>query len=213
MSEVTVFGAPRSTYVRTVRMTLDEKGVAYRLEPINPRDPGYRNSRHPFGKMTAFQHDDVKLYETSAIAHYVNDVFPGDSLVPSDPLARSLMHQWNSSVVDYIYPSMVRNYVLQYIFPSGPNGSPDREKIDKAMVENRRHLELIGETLKKSPHLAGDGLSLADLLLVPIIFILSNMPEGKEAVSAVPSVQAWQQKLTERPSFRNTMPPPPAKAS
>ena len=213
MSEVTVFGAPQSTYVRTVRMTLEEKGVTYQLEPINPRDPGYRESRHPFGKMPAFQHDDVKLYETSAIAHYVNDVFPGNSLVPSNPVARSQMHQWNSSVIDYIYPSMVRNYVLEYIFPSGSDGSPDRNKIDKAMEENRRQLGLIDRTLQKYPHLAGDEISLADLFLVPIIFVLSHMPEGKEAVSAVPSVQAWQQKLADRASFRNTMPPLPAKAS
>ena len=35
--------------------------------------------RHPFGRVPALQHDDFMLYETSAIAAYVDDVFPGRS--------------------------------------------------------------------------------------------------------------------------------------
>ena len=79
MSEVIVFGYPQNTYVRTVRMSLEEKGIPYALEPIDLKAPEYRK-RHPFAKMPAFQHGNVKLYETSAITRYIDEVFDGASL-------------------------------------------------------------------------------------------------------------------------------------
>ena len=36
MAQVTIYGFPLSTYVRTVRMICDEKGVSYDLEPLFP---------------------------------------------------------------------------------------------------------------------------------------------------------------------------------
>ncbi len=35
MNDVIVFGYPQSTYVRTVRMSLEEKGIPYALEPVD----------------------------------------------------------------------------------------------------------------------------------------------------------------------------------
>ena len=37
MSEVTVYGAPYSTYVRAVRLALEEKGVPYDLVEVGIR--------------------------------------------------------------------------------------------------------------------------------------------------------------------------------
>ena len=123
------------------------------------------------------------------------------------------MNQWISSVIDYIYPAMIRNYVLEYVFPSGSDGNPDRQKIDAAMEDVRRFLGIIDETLSGNQYLAGDELSLADFFLAPIIFYVSNMQEGKEAVGDAPSVQAWHQRIANRSSYQATFPPPPAKAS
>ena len=39
---------------------------------------------HPFGRVPALQHDDFVLYETNAIAAYIDDVFPGPKLTPAD---------------------------------------------------------------------------------------------------------------------------------
>ena len=38
MADPIIFGFPVSTYVRTARTVLEEKGVAYRLEPLPPHD-------------------------------------------------------------------------------------------------------------------------------------------------------------------------------
>jgi glutathione S-transferase len=57
MSEVTVFGAGYSVYVRGVCLTLREKGVAYRIEDVDVFGaagvPVGHLPRHPFGKLPA----------------------------------------------------------------------------------------------------------------------------------------------------------------
>jgi len=57
----TVFGAPYSVYVRSVRLTLEEKAVDYDLVPVDifaaGGPPREQVARHPFGKIPAFEHD------------------------------------------------------------------------------------------------------------------------------------------------------------
>ncbi|CAN0623120.1 protein of unknown function [Burkholderia multivorans] len=50
---VSVFGDSRSTYVRTVRMALEEKGVAYTLQALPPHSPEVL-AHNPFGRIPAF---------------------------------------------------------------------------------------------------------------------------------------------------------------
>ena len=46
MSEVILHGVSPSSYVRTCRMALDEKGVAYTQDPVMPQSPE-QVARHP----------------------------------------------------------------------------------------------------------------------------------------------------------------------
>ena len=53
-----VHGPGYSTYVRSTRMTLEEKGVAYDLQEFDFMQgmPEEHLARHPFGKVPAFEH-------------------------------------------------------------------------------------------------------------------------------------------------------------
>ena len=87
MPDFTLWGFDASTYVRTVKMVLAEKGFTqFDQVPLNvlagePRTPEHLE-RHPFGKVPVLDHDGMRILETSAIARYLNDVLPGRSLVP-----------------------------------------------------------------------------------------------------------------------------------
>ena len=56
MSEVILHGVAPSSYVRTCRLALDEKGVAYTLDPAMPQTPE-QLAHHPWGKIPALTHD------------------------------------------------------------------------------------------------------------------------------------------------------------
>ena len=83
-----VYGADYSVYVRIVRLALEEKGVAYDLVPVDAFAEGGPGEdylrRHPFGRIPAFEHDGFSLYETGAIARYVDEAFEGPRLQPAE---------------------------------------------------------------------------------------------------------------------------------
>ncbi|MGH6691405.1 MAG: glutathione S-transferase N-terminal domain-containing protein, partial [Gammaproteobacteria bacterium] len=81
MPKPIVYGPAYSTYTRTVRLALEEKGVDHDLVEVDliagATKAAEHLARHPFGKVPAFEHDGFALYETDAITRYVNEVFPG----------------------------------------------------------------------------------------------------------------------------------------
>src|SRR6478672_13208469 len=98
MSEMPVlYGADYSVYVRIARMCLEEKGVDYRLYPVDVSSeegpPAWYLGRQPFGRIPAFEHCDLTLYETSAIARYIDEAFEGPLLQPTGVVQRARCNQ------------------------------------------------------------------------------------------------------------------------
>ena len=77
---VKLYGAAWSVYVRIVRLALEEKQVRYDLVEVDvfaeTGVPQEHLTRHPFGRIPAFEHGDFQLYETGAIVRYIDDAFP-----------------------------------------------------------------------------------------------------------------------------------------
>ena len=87
MSDFILWGFDGSTYVRTVKMLLSEKGVTgFTQVPVNVLEGEPKSDehlvRHPFGKVPVLDHDGMRILETAAITRYLNDVLPGKSESP-----------------------------------------------------------------------------------------------------------------------------------
>jgi glutathione S-transferase len=205
MADLTLYGAAFSSYVWTTRMALEEKGVSFDYQPLPPHDKELM-AVNPFGKVPGFRHGDVTLFETAAITRYVDEVFDGPALVPSDPVQRALVTQWISAVNDYIYDAMIRRYVLQYVMPRTADGKPDRGVIDGALKRMRRQVEVLDAAYGGRPFVVGGSLTLADLFLAPILAYVWDQPEGKELLDGCPNIVAAWPSMTSRPSFQHTDP-------
>jgi len=208
MAEVKIFGFPQSTYVRTARMICEEKGVAYDLDPIEFGSEAHL-AVHPFGKMPGFRHGELTLYETAAIGAYVDECFDGPALRPRDAAERAHMVQWISATNDYGYQALIRGLVIpRFVLPSRG------ETLDEAAIKENipaveRFLGVADTALQANDYLAGDSLSIADLMLVPCVFYVSMTPEGKALMPKYEGVTAWLERVMARPSFGATMPPAP----
>jgi len=205
----TIYGTEMSTYVRSVRMAFEEKGAPYTVHDVSvvkgeQKHPPHL-ARNPFGTVPAFEHDGFKLYETSPILRYVDQVFPGAALTPDDPKQRARMNQI-ISIVDYHgYPSLIGQIVVQRVFtvllPNGTDENVIRAGIPKAEL----CLQEIARIQGGDPFLAGGRVSLADLYLVPILFYFKMTPE-KEMMAKHKGLEAWWTTMSERPSFQKTVP-------
>ncbi len=209
MSTVTIHGPVQSTYVRTARMVCEEKGVPYELAPLALGSAEHL-ALHPFGRVPVLTHGDVKIYETSAIARYVDEVFPGPSLIPGSPVERARMETWISQINSYMYDDIIRNYVFVYFFPKTADGKPDRAKVEAALPNLKRDFGLVDKAVGESEWLAGGTLSLADLFLCPILFYAAQLPEARELMGNCKNMQRAGAATMSRPSFTKTAPPAPA---
>lgn len=201
-----LLGDARSTYTRTARMGLAEKGVAYTMQACGPHSPEVL-AVTPFGRIPVLHDGDLRLFETSAILRYVDESFDGPSLLPGNAADRARCEQWVSATNAYFYDTMSRRYVLQYFFPRGEGGQPDRGVIDSALKEMPAQLAALDRACERSPFLAGNSVSMADLFVAPILAYVERMPEGKALLAAAPHLMRSQGRVRERASFASTQPP------
>ena len=129
MSEVTLFGFPRSTYVQIAGLVLTHKDVPYRFLDLESEMGGPSHlALHPFDRVPILRHGDFTLYETAAITSYVDEAFDGRKLTPEEPQKRARMNQWISAINGYYYPYMIYHVSHERnVFPQ--LGIPSDEKV------------------------------------------------------------------------------------
>jgi glutathione S-transferase len=108
MGDPIVCGFPQKAHINIVRLILTHKDVVYSfhdLEPVMGRREHL--ALHPFNRVPILKHDDLMVYETSAIASYVDEAFGGpqvDAAGCSRPGTHEPMDQRGNS---YYYPYMI----------------------------------------------------------------------------------------------------------
>ncbi len=201
MTQLVLIGPAASSYVRTARMTALEKGVPHALEPIELRSDAH-GKLHPWHRVPILRHGDVALYETSAIARYLDDVGTGASLVPRTAAARGVMEQWISTVHCYLYASLIEGYALKYVLPKLRGQAPDLDAIRAGVPNLERDLARLDAAYAHGGWIAGDALSLADLFVAPIVQTISMFPEGRAALAQTQHVSRAYEQLASRASFK-----------
>jgi glutathione S-transferase len=210
MAKPVIHGPAYSTYARTCRLALEEKGVDYDLVEVDilsgANQAPEHLARHPFGKVPAFEHDGLELYETDAITRYVNDAFPGTDLVPADAAGRARMAQAINIIGSYAYPAMILQIFVQRAVVPMKGGTADEGAIAAAMPQAETCVAALEKLIDGNAYLAGDRLSLADLLLIPVYDYFAQIPEGQKTLAKGPNLQRWWDTVRTRPSVQKTRP-------
>ena len=189
-------------------MVLAEKGITgFNQVQLNvlkgePKTPEHME-RHPFGKVPVLDHDGMRILETSAIARYLNDVFPNKSLVPSTPKDRARMDMIIGMINSYGYGALLGGVVAYHLFPDFVGGKNDALRKD-GLKNGRKMIDFAMKTKGSSPFIAGE-LSLADLYLAPIVFYVSLIPD-KEALFDIEGFVEWWSKMQALQSYKDTQP-------
>ena len=139
---ITLYGFDGSTYVRTVRMLLAEKGAQYDQVPVHvlkgePRQPEHL-ARHPFGKVPVVDHDGFRILETSAIAPYLDEVLPGPSFMPDNAKDRARMRMAIGIIDSYGYDALV-GVAGYHLFPDFIGGRWEQHPSVRAAQQRVLH--------------------------------------------------------------------------
>ena len=206
MADFVVHGVPGSPYVRAALLVLEEKGADYRLAALQlgtlKQEPHL--SRHPFGRIPAFEHDGWMLYETQAILRYVDAVVPEPRLQPADPRAAARMNQVMGITDWYVMPQISRTITLNRVVAPRFGRPVNEEAVTVAIPDARHCIGELARLLDGHDWMAGAALSLADLQLAPHLSMFAQAREGAEILAAHPKLKGWLARIGARRSMQAT---------
>lgn len=176
---------------------LDYALVRYDRRSDNRMAPPAYQALHPLGTAPIITDGDLVLGESGAICEYV---------IHTHGNGRLARHPGDADYADYLYwfhfangslqPLLLRMMSIDRLDPAG--ASP------VAVMANARlqHiLSLVGSRLARSPFLAGDELTAADIMTV---FSLTTMRLFRPYERS-PSITAYLQRITARPAYLQAM--------
>jgi glutathione S-transferase len=159
---ITVFGEGRG--IRVVWL-LEEMGLAYRLRPVDllagvENDPEFL-AINPGGFIPAIQDGEVVMVESIAIMEYLMARYGPTPLAPGPqdaafPAYQQFLHLGEAGLAASIYfVGGARNFA--------PKAESQNWSASQALEQFESRLRLVTRQLARSPYLAGDAFTAADI--------------------------------------------------
>jgi len=155
-----------------------------------------------------FEHGDFMLYETQAILRYVDAEFLAPPLQPKDHRSAARMNQIIGINDWHFFPKVAAVIVFRHIVGPALLGiATDDAAVEAAMPPMARTcIAELDRLLDTQLFLAGDTLSIADLILAPQLDFLAETPEGKSLLVDT-ALRRWLDRMNERPGMQATRRP------
>ncbi|GIL41245.1 glutathione S-transferase family protein [Roseiterribacter gracilis] len=201
-----VYGIPGSPYVRKVLLGLEEKNLPWRLAALGfgeHKQPAHL-ARHPFGRMPVVDHGETRLYEAQAILRYLDRIAPTPALTPTDPVQEARMNQI-CGIVDWYVIHDISSPISFARVVAPKFGLPvDEARVQAAIPRAEICMGELSRLLGSQIFLAGDALSLADLMLAPHLDVFVATDEAQPMFARHPNLRAWLGRMQARPSMQAT---------
>ncbi len=200
-----ILGVQFSSFTRAVQLCCEEIGLKYHLgTQLEGEDYGLRTAAlatlNPFAKVPVLLDQGRALYETQSICRYLDNAYNQGRLQPNNEWQKAQVDQWCAAITAYVDKAIVRNYLLEFLFPKGENGSVRQDVAAAAMPEIIKIVGILEQQLGEREFLVGDNFTLADVMLAPIVNYLVVAPQNSDLVSASSSVRRYAARMSARPA-------------
>jgi len=187
---------------RALRVQLIEKGLEFELKTIAPweRHPDFL-SLNPAGDVPVLVHDGIVVAGAYPCMEYLEEVHPDPALIGGSVVhkaeIRRLIHWFLCKFQDEVTQPIVGEKLIKRV--SGL-GAPNSKLISAGRINIHTHLEYISWLMDRRDWLAGDTMTLADIIAAAQISVVDFA--GEMPWSRHPDVKDWYVRIKSRPSFR-----------
>jgi len=191
----------RRAMATALQLGVDVEVVTVNLMKGEHRTPEFL-AINPNGKVPALVDGELRLWESTAIMHYLAMKTPGQTLLPEDPAARADVLRWQAWDLTTFSPTTAP-VVYERVFTPMMGGTPDEERIATLLTGFRKAATLLEAHLQGRQWLVGDGLTLADFSVGAVLTyaIAAQLP-----LAEFPAIEAWRARLERVPAWAETMP-------
>jgi glutathione S-transferase len=199
---ITLYDAVPSSNSDRTKIALHEKGLPYDrvtlvLANKEQKRPEFLKL-NPYGKVPVINDAGKILFESCIINEYLDEQYPNPPLMPKDPYLRGR----GRVLVDYGL-----NYIHEPYWSLRGEMLKKASERDAAVVEEKRQalrhlLQYLEEALGDKPYFLGEP-SLTDIDLLPRFLRMESY--GAIPTPALPRLNAWLQRMKERPSVKSIL--------
>ncbi|MFT5485120.1 MAG: glutathione S-transferase [Paracoccaceae bacterium] len=201
----------------SVMLALEVKGISYtprRLDNAKreQKSPDYLKI-NPRGQVPVLIDEATSVCETLAVLSYLDAAHPEPPLFGNDPAETGRIWQAICECEGNLRDTV--GEISRPLFRG--KGKELAEQIVAAAAKVRDELSLVEASLSKSPWIAGDNLSAADLVVYPVIMQLVRAAarEGEAELELAiypladnfPRTDAWCREMSKLPGYENAYPP------
>jgi glutathione S-transferase len=199
-----LIGSLASPYVRKVRVVLAEKKLDYDYELENVWSPDTKISQsNPLGKVPCLMMDDGSpMYDSRVIAEYLDTLTPVCKLLPPNGRDRANVKVWEA-LADGVLDAAV---LVRLEKTLRPPEQQSEEWIARQMAKVSAGLAVMSQDLGESPFCRGTYYTLADVAVGCTLGWLAFRFPDIDWRGDYPNLARLFDKLSERPSFRDTVP-------
>jgi len=190
-----LLGRATSGNVQKVMFLLEELGVPYERQDYGRQFENTTTADYlamtPTAKVPTLKDGSVSIWESHSILRYVAAKEKAAGLYPADLAARSQVDRW----MDWTLAS------LNPVFLAGFRDAkkPEAERAPDTSKNLAAELKILDGQLSKTPWIAGDTMSIADIALGPVVRRCVAFPFG---LPPTPGIAAWLERLNAKASFR-----------
>ena len=200
---IKLWGRLNSANVQKAVWALEELALPYEHIPAGGSfggldTPEYR-AMNPNGLVPVLRDGDLTLWESHAIVRYLSAQYGSGLLYPTDPVERALADQWTDWTATTFQPAWIAVF---WDLVRTPKAQQDAAKIERGIVATVRCLSMMDQRLEVVPYLGGAEFTYADIVAGAAMYRWTTMPIDRPAL---PNVEAWHQRLLERPAFREAV--------
>ncbi len=197
------WGTLRSTHASKTKVTLEEKGLAYRIENLPPsalwKKPRELLAGHPLGKVPYIEDNGLTIFDSTVIGEYLEERYPTPHLMPGHPVARAIVREAEQFADEAILAGSLALLWMPY-WTAPEKRDQDRMERGRDWLRKRDfpHIErLLEEHSGSGEYLCGP-FSLADAPMMALAMVL----EVDHMVLEFPRLAQYLGRLRERPSYR-----------
>jgi glutathione S-transferase len=199
-----LIGSVTSPYVRKVRVVLAEKKLDYAFELENVWLPDTKiAASNPLGKVPCLvMEDGSAMFDSRVIAEYLDTLTPVCKLLPANSRDRA-----NVKVREALADGICDAAILAFLERTQrPAELQSQAWVDRQLGKVHAGLKVISDNLGEQPFCMGIHYTLADVAVGCTLGWLSLRFPDIDWRGDYPNLARLFDKLSERPSFKDTVP-------
>lgn len=200
MSQLTLWGHPKSINVQKVLWALDELGLSYDRKDVGGsfggnKEPAYL-ALNPNGLIPTLVDGGEALWESNAVVRYLFARYGKAPIAPEGAVERARADAWTEWYSSTLWPN-VRPLLVQLV--RTPEDKRDRGVIESAQKAANAAVDLLERELSQREYLVGNDFTWADIPVGAALQRWYNLPIRRPEHKALDRYYA---RLQQRPAFK-----------